>query len=603
MSRINITDNSTVRLQNIGAVREAYGGDFSAPAKALGDLGRGIASIGKAAGEIATDLKEREDNAKVNDAMSQLTIASGKISDSILSDSDISPSEYQNRFQEEYERLYGEISKNLNAAQSEKLHGASTRLFTSSMLSMGHTAMRKTMQNEKESALRLCAATKERAIFDPTPDNINTYLGAFTDAQKDTVREIHTLEEAGNTKEAAALREALRIRQVQGVDEIQGESAMNEIRAAEDAGDEAALEALAKKDWRKSAYGIDPTDGKEKILNAYDQMLRREGFGDKAAHALKSQAETALRRVRSAKFEKAHNDAMETERQMFLKALPEDTDGIIARYGEEADTYAKLAENKNLTAAQRRSYANAAQSLRQAAAKVKHEVATQAQLNFFNGELTNFEGGKDLKTGKDLSYDEMHTRARELLSTGQITSKQFHRLMAVQKKELNEEQKRFRDLVYADFPKLMPNITQRDGRFVFTPSKKVPSADKSTDYEVDVERGFWNDTEETYTYGQFIRAMNAIFNLSTAQGLSAEEMKAMFDERTLPVRDGCNTKSVNQNLAEIEENASSAARARANPGSVPPFVQKGKRKAESGTKPWDSPLSIGSQYLRDIFNK
>lgn len=603
MAQINITDNSTVRLQNIGAVREAYGGDFSARAKALGDLGRGIASIGKAAGEIATDLKEREDNAKVNDAMSQLTIASGKISDSILSDSDISPSEYQNRFQEEYERLYGEISKNLNAAQSEKLHGASTRLFTSSMLSMGHTAMRKTMQIEKESAIRLCAATKERAIFDPTPDNIMTYLGALNDSEKEYIQQIEAAEANGNIEQASSLRDALRIRQVQGVDEIQGESAMNEIRAAEDAGDEAALEALAKKNWRRSAYGIDPTDGKEKILNAYDQMLGREGFGDKASHALKSQAEAALRRVRSVKFEKAHNAAMETERQMFLKELPKDTDGIIARYGEEAETYAKLAEDKNLTAAARRSYANAAKSLRQAAEKVKHEVATQAQLNFFNGELANFEGGKNLKTGKELTYDDMQTRARELLNTGKITSAQFHRLMAVQKKELNEEQKRFRDLVYADFPKLMPNITQRNGRFEFTPSKKVPSADKSTDYEVDVEKGFWNDTEEVYTYGQFVRAMNAIFNLSTAQGLSAEEMKAMFDERTLPGRDGCNHKSINQNLAEIEENADSAAKSRANPGSVPPFVMKGKRKAESGIKPWDSPLSIGSQYLRDIFNK
>lgn len=552
MGNINITTNTSVRLQNLGAVREAYAGDFSAPARALGRLWGAIGDIGQAAGRIALDLKEREDNTKVNDAMSALLIGSGQIQDGILGDSALSPSEYQNKYQEGYDKLYAEVTKDLNSAQLEKMKMAASRVYTSSMVSLGHTAMQRTVAQEKASAANLCAAAKIRAINNPNEETIGFFLGASTDAEKDTVREIHALEEAGRIEEASALREALRIKQVQGIDEILGESAMNEIKAAEDAGDEAALEALAKKDWRKSAYGIDPTDSKKKILSSYDQMLGREGFGDKTAHALKSQAETALRRVRSAKFEKAHNDAMETERQMFLKALPEDTDGVIARYGEEAETYAKLAEDKNLTAAARRSYANAAQSLRQAAAKVKHEVATQAQLNFFNGELYNFEGGKDLKTGNDLTYDEMQTRARDLLSDGKISPKQFHRLMAVQEKKLDEEQRRFRDLVYADFPKLMPNITLRNGRFEFTPSKKVPSADKSTGHEVTVESGFWNDREEVYTYGQFVRAMNAIFNYSKGKGLTAEEMKQRFDEQTAEDQTKSSSRNINDSLSAIE---------------------------------------------------
>lgn len=577
MGNINITQNTSVRLQNIGAVREAYAGDFSAPAKALGKLGSAVESIGNMAGKIAMDFKEREDNAKINDAMSALLIGSGKIQDDILGDSALSPGEYQNKYQEGYDKLYSEVTKDLNSAQLEKMKMASSRVYTSSMVSLGHTAMQRTVAQEKASAANLCAAAKIRAINNPNEESIGFYLGTVTDAEKDTVREIHALEEAGKTKEAAALREALRIHQIQGLDEIYGESAMNQIKAAEDAGDEAALEALAKKDWRKSAYGKDPTDGKEKILSSYDQMLGREGFGDKAAHALKSQAETALRRVKSAKFEKAHNEAMETERQMFLKELPKDTDGVIARYGEEAETYAKLAEDKNLTAAARRSYANAAQSLRQAAAKVKHEVATQAQLNFFNGELNNFEGGKDLKTGKDLTYDEMQTRARELLNTGKITSTQFHRLMAVQEKKLDEEQKHFRDLVYADFPKLMPNITKRNGRFEFTPSKKVPSADKSTGYKVDVERGFWDDTEEVYTYGQFIRAMNAIFSLGKAKGLVAEEMKQRFDEVTAKDQTKCVQRNIEKMINAIENAAKDRTLLNSSTSATDAYIKKNSK--------------------------
>lgn len=576
MGNINITKNTSVRLQNLGAVREAYAGDFSAPAKALGRLGSAIGDIGQAASRIALDLKEREDNAKVNDAMSALLIGSGKIQDDILGDSALSPSEYQNKYQEGYDKLYGEVTKDLNSAQLEKMKMAASRVYTSSMVSLGHSAMQRTVAQEKASAANLCAAAKIRAINNPNVESIGFYLGTVTDAEKDTVREIHALEEAGKTKEAAALRDALRIHQTQGLDEILGESAMNEIKAAEDAGDEAALEALAKKDWRKSAYGKDPTDGKEKILSSYDQMLGREGFGDKAAHALKSQAETALRRVKSAKFEKAHNDAMETERQMFLKELPKDTDGVIARYGEEAETYAKLAENKNLTAAARRSYANAAQSLRQAAAKVKHEVATQAQQNRFEFELSNFEAGMDAG-GKELTYDDMQTRARELLSAGQITSAQFHRLMAVQKKELNEEQKRFRDLVYADFPKLMPNITKRNGRFEFTPSKKVPSADKSTGHQVDLERGFWNDTEEAYSYGQFVRAMNAIFTLGKAKGLAAEEMKQRFDEVTAKDQTKCVQRNIDEMINAFENAAKDRNRMSSSASATDAYIKKNSK--------------------------
>lgn len=576
MGNINITQNTSVRLQNIGAVREAYAGDFSAPAKALGRLGSAVESIGNMAGNIAMDLKEREDNTKVNDAMSKLLIGSGQIQDSILGDSALSPGEYQNKYQEGYDKLYGEVTKDLNSAQLEKMKMAASRVYTSSMVSLGHSAMQRTVAQEKASAANLCAAAKIRAINTPNEETIGFYLGAFTDAEKDTVREIHALEEAGKTKEATALREALRIKQVQGIDEIHGESAMNEIKAAEDAGDEAALEALAKKDWRKSAYAKNPKTGKDEIVGSYNQMLGREGFGDKAAHALKSQAETALRRVRSAKFEKAHDDAMETERQMFLKDLPKDTDGVIARYGEEAEVYAKLAEDTNLTAAQRRSYANAAQSLRQAAAKVKHEVATQTQQNRFEFELSNFEAGMDAG-GKELTYDDMQTRARELLSTGQITSTQFHRLMAVQKKELNEEQKRFRDLVYADFPKLMPNITKRNGRFVFTPSKKVPSADKSTGYEVDVERGFWNDTEEAYSYGQFVRAMNAIFTLGKAKGLAAEEMKQRFDEVTAKDQTKCVQRNIDEMISAIENAAKDRNRMSSSASATDAYIRKNSK--------------------------
>jgi hypothetical protein len=242
--------------------------------------------------------KERENATKVNDAMSELMIGSGKIRDEILANQDISPGEWQNEFKTRYNELYGEVTKDLNAAQLEKMSGASSRLYTSSMVGIGHSATQRTIADEKASSVRLCAAAKARAVNNPNEETIGFCLGAFTDAQKDTVREIHALEKAGKTNEAAAIRDALRIKQTQTVDEILGERAMNEIKAAEDAGDEAALEALAKKDWRKSAYGIDPTDGKEKILSSYDQMLGREGFGDKAAHALKSQAETALRRVR-----------------------------------------------------------------------------------------------------------------------------------------------------------------------------------------------------------------------------------------------------------------------------------------------------------------
>jgi hypothetical protein len=532
--------------------------------------------VGDTGFNIALDLKEREDNAKVNDAMSALLIGSGQIQDGILGDEALSPGEYQNKYQEGYDKLYGEVTKDLNSAQLEKMKMAAGRVYTSSMVSLGHTAMQRTVAQEKASAANLCAAAKIRAINNPNEETIGFFLGASTDAEKDTVRQIHALEEAGRTEEAASLRKALRIKQTQGVDEILSESAMNEIKAAEDAGDEAALEALAKKDWRKSAYETNPQTGEDEIAGSYNQMLGREGFGDKAAHALKSQAETALRRVRSAKFEKAHNDAMETERQMFLKALPEDTDGVIARYGEEAEVYAKLAEDKNLTAAARRSYANAAQSLRQAAAKVKHEVATQAQQNRFEFELSNFEAGMDAG-GKELTYDDMQTRARDLLADGKITPKQFHRLMAVQKKELNEEQKRFRDLVYADFPKLMPNITQRDGRFVFTPSKKVPSADKSTGYEVDVERGFWNDTEEAYSYGQFVRAMNAIFTLGKAKGLTAEEMKQRFDELTAQDQTKCVQRNIDEMINAIENAAKDRDRMNSSTSSTDAYIRKNSK--------------------------
>jgi hypothetical protein len=328
MGNINITQNTSVRLQNIGAVREAYAGDFSAPAKALGRLGSAVESIGNMAGNIAMDLKEREDNTKVNDAMSKLLIGSGQIQDSILGDSALSPGEYQNKYQEGYDKLYGEVTKDLNSAQLEKMKMAASRVYTSSMVSLGHSAMQRTVAQEKASAANLCAAAKIRAINNPNEESIGFYLGAVTDAEKDIVREIHALEEAGKTKEATALREALRIKQVQGIDEIHGESAMNEIKAAEDAGDEATLEALAKKDWRKSAYGIDPTDGKEKILSSYDQMLGREGFGDKAAHALKSQAETALRRVRSAK-EKAQYDTRVVNEKRYYDELAEERMNVI----------------------------------------------------------------------------------------------------------------------------------------------------------------------------------------------------------------------------------------------------------------------------------
>ena len=573
--KINVTNNSSVKLDNIGQVRQAYAGDFSAVPKAIGQLGGAIGDIGRVAGKIAVDMKEREDNAKVNDAMSALLIGSGKIQDGILGDDSISPGEYQNKYQEGYDKLYGEITKDLDARQLEKMKMAASRVYTSSMVSLGHTAMQRTVAQEKASAANLCAAAKIRAINNPNEETIGFYLGATTDAEKDTVREIRALEKAGKVKEAAALRDALRIHQTQGVDEILGESAMNQIKAAEDAGDEATLESLAKKDWHKSAYGIDPTDGKEKILSSYDQMLGREGFGDKTAHALKSQAETALRRVRSAKFEKAHNDAMETERQMFLKALPEDTDGVIARYGEEAETYAKLAEDKNLTAAARRSYANAAQSLRQAAAKVKHEVATQAQQSRFEFELANFEAGMDA-SGNELSYDDMQTRARDLLSDGEISPKQFHRLMAVQKKELNEEQKRFRDLVYADFPKLTPNITQRNGAFVFNPTAKIPSADKSTGHEVTLKKGFW-DLEEVYSYGQFVRAMNAIFDLGKAKGMTAEEMKYRFDEVTAKDQTKCAQRSIDEMINAIENATKDRNRLNATTSTTEAYIKKNSK--------------------------
>lgn len=549
--KIDVTNNTSVKLGNIGQVRQAYAGDFSAMPKAIGQLGGAIGDIGRVAGKIAVDMKEREDNAKVNDAMSALLIGSGQIQDGILGDNSISPSEYQNKYQEGYDKLYGEVTKDLDALQLEKMKMAASRVFSSSMVSLGHAAMQRTVAREKASAANLCSAAKIRAINNPNEETIGFYLGAFTDAEKEIVREIQALEETGKTEKATALREALRIRQTQGIDEILGESAMNEIKAAEDAGDETALEALTKKDWRKSAYEKNPKTGKDEISRSYDQMLGREGFGDKAAHALKSQADAALRRVRSAKFEKAHNDAMETERQMFLKELPKDTDGLIARYGEESETYAKLAEDKNLTAAARRSYANAAQSLRQAAAKVKHEVATQAQQDRFEFELANFEAGMDAN-GAEITYDDMQTRARDLLADGKITTKQFHRLMAVQEKKLNEEQKSFRDLVYADFPKLMPNITQRKGRFEFTPSKKVPSADKSTGHEVTVESGFWNDREEVYSYGQFVRAMNGVFNLGKAKNWSAEQMKAEFDKLTAEDQTQCKSRTINDSLSAIE---------------------------------------------------
>lgn len=576
MGNINISTNSTVRLGNIGNVREAAAGDQSSLAKAIGGSGKQVSSIGAQSWNLAMEMKEREDNTKVNDAMSALLIGSGKISDGILGDDTISPGEYQNKYQEGYDKLYGEVTKDLNSAQLEKMKMASSRVYTSSMVSLGHAAMQRTVAQEKASAANLCAAAKIRAINNPNEETIGFALGAFTDAQKDTVREIHALEEAGKTKEATALRDALRIKQTQTLDEILGERAMNQIKAAEDAGNEAALEELAKKDWRKSAYGIDPNDGQKKILSSYDRDLGREGFGDIAAHALKSQAETALRRVRSVKLEKAHNAAMETERQMFLKALPEDTDGVIARYNEEAETYAKLSEDKNLTAAARRSYANAAQSLRQSAAKVKHEVATQAQQSRFEFELANFEAGMDA-SGNELSYDDMQTRARDLLSDGKISTKQFHRLMAVQKKELNEEQKRFRDLVYADFPKLMPNITQRNGRFEFTPSKKVPSADKSTGYEVDVERGFWNDTEEAYSYGQFVRAMNAIFDLGKSKGMTAEEMKLRFDELTAQDQTKCVQRNIDEMINAIENAAKDRTRMNFSTSATEAYIKKNSK--------------------------
>lgn len=346
MGSIDITKNTSVRLGNIGQVRQAYAGDFSAPAKAMGRMGEAVGGIGKLVGNIAVDMQERENAAKVNEAMSSLLIGSGRISDGILSDGNLSPSEYQNRFKEDYDKLYGEVTKDLNSAQLEKMRMAASRVYTLSMVSLGHTAMQRTVAQEKASAANLCAAAKLRAVNSPNEETIGFYLGAFTDAEKDAVREIHALEEAGKTKEAAALREALRIRQRQGLDEILAEEQMNKIRAAEMSGDEAALEELANRDWLK-----DPNADA-----AYNVATDRTGFGENTAHVLKHNAQQALKRLkykaveeRKISFTKCQSDIGEIELNL---ANPQKVDETGRSLDYETYCARLKEEHPNLTEAQ-----------------------------------------------------------------------------------------------------------------------------------------------------------------------------------------------------------------------------------------------------------
>lgn len=543
MGTIDITKNTSVRLSNIGSVRETVSGDFSSTSHALTGLSRAVGQIGDEVYDMALDIKKRQNAIKVNNALSEIIVGSGKISDGILSDEELSPAEYQDRFREEYDGLFNEVSKDLNAEQMEQLSMASSRLFSSSMVSLGHTAMQKTIKDERDSATRLAVSTKERAIAEPSPDNIMAYLGAFTDSESDVVRQIVQAKEEGRNDEAAELQEALRIRQRQGVDEILAEHEMNKIRAAEMSGDEAALEELSKRDWT-----ADPNSNAE-----YNLVTMRKGFGSHAAKTLKDNAEIALKRVRSERFRKAHDQAMEKEIGMFRKEMPNDADGITSRLMENAAGYDELSQDQNLPVHVRKSYAQTAKNLKNAARSAKQTVTTERQNTTFEYQYANFTAGKDILTGKDLSYDEMSQIAQTLLNAQKITPMQFHKLMGFQRKALTSVQTEFRDQVFELVPKIMPNVMVRDRRFTFKPTKKVTSSEKSAGHEVDLEHGIINDTEAVFTYANFIKAMNISFAEGEKKGWGVTEMMDCFNKLTDKDQTAWRVKTVNEYLSRAEQ--------------------------------------------------
>lgn len=543
--KIDVTKNTSVKLGNIGQVRQAYAGDFSAMPKAIGQLSGAIGDIGRVVGRISVDLKEREDNAKINEAMSKLIIGSGRITDGILGDDALSPSDYQDKYQEGYDRLYGEVTKDLDSRQLEKMKMASSRIHTSAMVSLGHTAMERTVAREKASAVALCAAAKARAIESPNAETIGFYLGAFTDAEKATTQQIEALEAEGRTQEAAALREALRIRQVQGIDEIKGIAAENQIRLAEDSLDVATLETLAKKDWRKD----------EEPEAAYNRAIGRTGFGDKAAHALKSEAEMALKRVKSRKHQVAKDAVLEKEVEMYSKPMPTDAATLSATLTGHSRFYLEASKNEDLTLEERKSLVQTAQALKDESEKVLTKAgAADMELRRKEGERlfklakTSFEAGVDPRSREPYTREKMANTARRLLASGKITSEQYAELMKIHEKHLDPVSASFRDKVFDAMPFLRGKISAKDG-FIVVGEKVDPN--KKTEYKFDSGVPFLEELEET-TYADLVRAMNLTIEKGTAENWTVDQMWEDYKKNTRYTQSGANKSAISLYLDKLE---------------------------------------------------
>jgi hypothetical protein len=426
--------------------------------------------------------------------------------------------------------------------------------------------MQRTVAREKESAANLCAAAKARAVENPNAETIGFYLGAFTDAEKEMIQEIETLEKAGKKQEAAALREALRIRQVQGVDEILGEHAMNLIRQAEAREDVDTLEQLSRKDWTTA----------EDREATYNKSIRRMGFGAKTAAALSSAAKSAILRVKSARAHKAKEEALGIEREMFLETIPDDEAEIAERCQRNADTYEELSKNEDLSEDDRASYARAALALRESAksqkesakikkaaesARIKKQLASeteQAQNKNFTTYQKLFTYGEDPTTGKKITTNKMRDTATTLMRTNQIRTDQFYSLMAIQKKKLSDEQRSFWDMCVKRFQELQSTTALRNGEVVFVPTEKYQTIWDKTSHEVDLEYGFFNDTEEKFSNWDFIMAMNTCLIEGETNGWTAIDMFEQFDRLTR--KDQTNQQA--QSIAEYLWRARKAAEAR-----------------------------------------
>jgi hypothetical protein len=299
----------------------------------------------------------------------------------------------------------------------------------------------------------------------------------------------------------------------------------------------------------KTLSDVNPVTGKPTELMTEDQSA-----------ALKGEIGKAWKILRAKNYQRAHENAMKTEISMFTKKMPDDADGVSARLDANAYTYERMAEDEALPVEVRRSYAHTAQRLRDGAkdmlnAKKKAEMQAKEKQNEYAYQIAyaNFSSGMDIATGKEISYDEMAAKARDMLISGTVTPMQYNNLMSIQRRQFTDTQKAFRDKVFSKFPKLLPNVTIDRGGFRFKPTDKVPSADRKSGYEVDLERGLFNDTEGAFTYGNFVTAMNICLDMGKVKGWSETEMMEQFDRMTAEDQTKANARNVDELLSAIRQ--------------------------------------------------